>query len=139
MKIDRLSTIGSPATKRSARSGSTKSGAFAKTLSAGVETPPASTVSGGAAMAPVDALLALQEVSEDPGGRNRGRQHGEELLDRLDDIRLGLLAGSMSIGALEHLSAMVAAKRGQVDDPRLAVILNEIEIRAAVELAKLGR
>jgi hypothetical protein len=139
MKIDRLSTTGTPATKRSARSGSTKSGAFAESLSVGGETPPASAVSGTAAMAPIDALLALQEVSEDPGGRNRGRRHGEELLDRLDDIRLGLLSGRMSIGALERLSAMVVAQRAQVDDPSLAIILNEIEIRAAVELAKLGR
>ena len=33
----------------------------------------------------------------------------------------------------------MAAKRGQVDDPALAEILDEIEVRAAVELAKLGR
>ena len=34
---------------------------------------------------------------------------------------------------------MVAAKRGQVDDPGLVRVLDEIEVRAAVELAKLGR
>ncbi len=139
MKIDRFSTIGTPAARRSERNGSAKSGAFADSLSAGGETPPASAVSGGAAMAPVDALLALQEVSDDPGGRNRGRQRGEELLDSLDELHLGLLSGRMSLGALERLSVMVAAKRGLVDDIHLAQILGEIEIRAAVELAKLGR
>ena len=139
MKIDRLSTIGTPAARRSERNGSTKSGDFAKALSVGAEAPPVSAVSGGAALAPVDALLALQEVSDDPGGRNRGRRHGEELLDHLDDLRLGLLSGRMSLDALERLSVMVAAKRGQVDDLRLTQILDEIEIRAAVELAKLGR
>ena len=139
MKIDRLSTIGTSAVRRNERSGSTKSGAFAKTLAMGAEAPPISAVSGGAALAPVDALLALQEVSDDPSGRNRGRRHGEGLLDRLDDLRLGLLSGRMSLGALERLSAMVASKRGQVDDPRLTRILEEIEVRAAVELAKLGR
>ena len=107
--------------------------------SGGRGAPPASTVSGGAALGPVDALLALQEVSEDPGGRNRGRRRGEELLDSLDELRYGLLAGSLSLGAIERLTAMVAAKRGQVDDPRLVRILDEIEVRAAVELAKLGR
>ncbi len=139
MKIDRLSTVGTPATRRSARNGSTKSGGFAKALALGGEAPPASAVSGGAALAPVDALLALQEVSDDPGGRNRGRRHGEALLDHLDDLRLGLLSGGMSPGALERLAAMVASNRDQVDDPRLTLILEEIEIRAAVELAKLGR
>ncbi len=139
MKIDRLSTYGTPAARRSERNNSAKSGGFAKALAIGVEAPPVSAVSGAAALAPVDALLALQEVSEDPGGRNRGRRHGEALLDHLDDLHLGLLSGRMSLDAMERLSAMVAAKRGQVDDPRLAQILNEIEIRAAVELAKLGR
>lgn len=139
MKIDRLSTIGTSPSRRNERSGSTKSNAFARALSSDGEAPPASTVSGGAALGPVDALLALQEVSEDPGGRNRGRRRGEELLDSLDDLRLGLLAGSLPLAAIERLAAMVSAKRGQVDDPRLTEILDEIEIRAAVELAKLGR
>lgn len=139
MKIERLSTFGTPAARRNERNNSTKSGGFAKALAVGVETPPVSAVSGGAALAPVDALLALQEVSDDPGGRSRGRRHGEALLDRLDDLHLGLLAGRMSLDAMQRLSAMVAAERGQVDDPRLTQILDEIETRAAVELAKLGR
>ena len=139
MKIDRLSSFGTPAARRSERNGSTKSGGFAKALSLGDEAPPVSAVSGGAALAPVDALLALQEVADDSGGRSRGRRHGEALLERLDDLHIGLLSGRMSLDALERLSAMVTAKRDNVGDPRLAQILDEIEVRAAVELAKLGR
>ncbi len=139
MKIDRLSTIGARPSRRNERSGSTESNAFARALSTDSETPPASTVSGGAALGPVDALLALQEVPEDPENRNRGRRRGEELLDSLDELRHGLLAGSLSLDAMERLAAMVAAKRGQVNDPQLSRILDEIEVRAAVELAKLGR
>ena len=139
MKINRLSSFGTPAARRSGRNGSTESGGFAKALAVDGEAPPVSAVGGGASLAPVDALLALQEVSDDPGGRNRGRRHGEEMLNHLDGLHLGLLSGRMSLGALERLSIMVAAKRGQVDDPQLARILDEIEIRAAVELAKLGR
>ncbi len=139
MKIDRHSTIGTPHSRRSERSRSAHSGAFAKNLAVESEILQASSVSGGATLGPVDALLALQEVSEDPGGRNRGRRRGEELLNYLDDLHLGLLSGRMSLGAIEQLAAVVAAKRGQVDDPRLAQVLDEIEVRAAVELAKLGR
>ncbi len=139
MKIDRLSSFGTPAARRNERNGSTKSGGFAKALAVGGEAPPVSAVSGGASLAPVDALLALQEVSDDPGGRNRGRRYGEELLDHLDGLHLGLLSGRLSLDALKRLSIVMAAKRGQVDDPRLARILDEIEIRVAVELAKLGR
>jgi hypothetical protein len=39
----------------------------------------------------------------------------------------------------KQLKSLAAGARGSVDDPVLAEILNEIEIRAAVELAKLGR
>ncbi len=139
MKIDRLSSFGTPAARRSERNGSTKSGGFAKALSIGAEAPPVSAVGGGAALAPVDALLALQEVADDGGGRKRGQRHGEALLEQLDDLHLGLLSGRMSLDALERLSVMVAAKRDNVGDPRLSQILDEIEVRAAVELAKLGR
>jgi hypothetical protein len=139
MKIDRLSSFGTSTARRSERNGSTKSGGFARALSLGDDAPPVSAIGGGAALAPVDSLLALQEVSDDPGGRNRGRRHGEALLERLDDLHLGLLSGRMSLDALERLSVMVAAKRDTVGDPRLSQILDEIEVRAAVELAKLGR
>jgi hypothetical protein len=61
------------------------------------------------------------------------------LLDRLDELRLGLLGGRLSMAALERLTLLVAENRGKVDDPRLTQILDEIEVRAAVELAKLGR
>jgi hypothetical protein len=139
MKIDRVSTIGTPSSRRSERRGAAKSGGFSQVLAADAEVPPASTVSGGAALGPVDALLALQEVSEDPGGRHRGRRRGEALLDQLDELRLGLLAGSLPLATVERLAAVVEARRGQVDDPQLARVLDDIEIRAAVELAKLGR
>jgi hypothetical protein len=139
MKIDRVSTIGTPSARRSERGRATKSGDFAKALAADDETPAASSVSGGAALGPVDALLALQEVSEDPGDRGQGRRRGEALLDHLDELHLGLLTGSLPRATVERLAAMVEAKRAQVDDPRLTQVLDEIEVRAAVELAKLGR
>jgi hypothetical protein len=40
---------------------------------------------------------------------------------------------------LEQLATLVRAKREQIDDPKLLAILDEIELRAAVELAKLSR
>ena len=64
---------------------------------------------------------------------------GEDLLDELDQIRIGLLTGSLPRATLERLAARVEAKRHRVDDPSLIQILDEIELRAAVELAKLGR
>ena len=62
----------------------------------------------------------------------------EDMLDHLDDIRLGLLMGAIPISKLTSLVQVVKDQRDQVDDPRLASVLDEIEVRAAVELAKLG-
>jgi len=59
------------------------------------------------------------------------------MLDELEQIRLGLLLGQIPRARLEQLAQMVRARREQLDDPKLIAILDEIELRAAVELAKL--
>jgi hypothetical protein len=47
--------------------------------------------------------------------------------------------GTIPMAKLEALAQLVRAKREQIDDPKLIEILDEIELRAAVELAKLSR
>lgn len=86
----------------------------------------------------VDGILAAQEVPDSSKGRSRGLARGYNLLDRLDDIRLGLLMGAIPKAGLLDLRRQVRERRGDVRDPRLAAILDEIELRASVELAKLG-
>jgi hypothetical protein len=61
------------------------------------------------------------------------------MLDHLEEIRLGLLLGTIPMAKLEQLGQLVRAKRDQINDPQLLAILDEIELRAAVELAKLSR
>ena len=60
------------------------------------------------------------------------------MLDELEQIRLGLLLGQIPRARLEQLAQMVRARREQLDDPKLIAILDDIELRAAVELAKLS-
>jgi hypothetical protein len=50
-----------------------------------------------------------------------------------------LLLGTIPASRLESLAQQIRAKREQVSDPRLDQILDDIELRAAVELAKLGQ
>ena len=95
-------------------------------------------VSGTAPLAAVDAVLALQEVPDATEGLARALRHGADMLERLDDIRHGLLLGTIPREKLKALVEMVQGRRERADDPRLAAILDEIELRAAVELAKLG-
>jgi hypothetical protein len=60
-----------------------------------------------------------------------------QILDVLDDVKLSLLEGGVAPGTLERLVNAVRLERGEADDPKLRELLDEIETRAAVELAKL--
>jgi hypothetical protein len=87
----------------------------------------------------VTGLFSLQEVEDALTGRRRALARGDRLLDALDGLRLALLAGAMPRSQLAALAQLAQEHAGLVDDPRLAAILGEIELRAAVELAKLER
>ena len=103
------------------------------------ETTHASSAVSAGPVTSVDSLLALQEVPDATDGRSKGLMRAEEMLDHLDDIRLGLLMGAIPKHKLTSLMTVVRDQRDQVDDPRLASVLDEVEVRAAVELAKLGQ
>lgn len=137
MKIASLSPLSSAPLRRKGRSSGAGGSGFASELAADAAEP--QTVTGAAAVASVDALLSLQEVSETPLDDERAKRRGEALLEQLDDLRHALLIGALPLIQLERLTRNLAARRGDVADPRLAEVVGEIELRAAVELAKLGR
>jgi hypothetical protein len=133
MKISDTRSVGTTSLRRSGRTESGKGG-FARALD-GEPAAQASKLSLSTPVSAMDSLLALQEVSADET-RGAIQRHAEELLDELDELRHGLLAGALSRSQLKRLKTMISARRASIDDPRLAEILDEIELRAAVELAK---
>jgi hypothetical protein len=98
-------------------------------------------VSMSLSVSSLSVVLAVQETPDAAKGRakQRARDRGIKMLDFLEEIRIGLLMGVIPKERLEQLAQMVRAKREQIDDPKLTAILDEIELRAAVELAKLSR
>jgi xanthine/CO dehydrogenase XdhC/CoxF family maturation factor len=64
--------------------------------------------------------------------------YGHKLLDKLDTVKVALLTGHISQQDLLTLEQILANKRQYVTDVKLQDILQEIETRVAVELAKLG-
>lgn len=134
MKIDSLSSQQLDRLRRGKRGGGGGDTGFAEALEGGESG--ASPVTGPTSLGQLDGLLALQEVPDDSSGQ--AQQRGEALLDRLDELRLAILTGRLRPADLERLTRLVAEQRAAVDDPRLAGVLDEIELRAAVELAKLG-
>jgi hypothetical protein len=82
-------------------------------------------------------MLALQEVADATERNRKARERGNAMLDRLEAIRVGLLDGVVSSETIAELGKLVRDRRDGAGDPRLAGLLDEIELRAAVELAKL--
>ncbi|MDE2488712.1 MAG: flagellar assembly protein FliX [Alphaproteobacteria bacterium] len=90
-----------------------------------------------AAVMGVDALLTLQDIGGPMERRRRAVGRGGRLLDVLDGLRVALLSGELSTADLQRLQRTLTEQRPATDDPRLEALLDEIETRAAVELAKL--
>ena len=63
---------------------------------------------------------------------------GTEILDRLKEVRRGLLTGTVPKSRLQELAQLVREKRERGADPLISRLLDEIELRAEVELAKLS-
>ena len=95
---------------------------------------PAVALSG---VSSLDALLALQEVSGPLERRRKAVRRAGRILDVLDEIKIALLDGDMTPAALGRLVLAVRQERSDVDDGQLESVLDEIETRAAVEIAKL--
>ena len=137
MKIDGVTSVSTAAAAR-------RPGAAAPGFTLG-ETPAAAVaVRASAATAPaslgsLDALMALQGAPDAMERRRRARQRADALLDVLDELRIGLLDGRVPAAALSRLSQTLAQKRESSDDPALDALLDEIEVRAEVEKAKLER
>jgi hypothetical protein len=87
----------------------------------------------------ISPLLGLQEVDDSLNSRKKARERAEDILDRLDELRIGLLLGTFPREKLHELVRIVQSRRTGVDDPAMQETLDEIELRAQVELAKLER
>ena len=137
MKIEKPGPATSAsAPRRSGTSTQARPGEFARFLD---QAGGPSAVSGGTPIGSVDALIAAQSVeATDAEAKRQARQRGDDILDKLDELRHGLLMGTLSRGQLVQLKTLVRSRRATLADPKLNEVLDEIELRAEVELAKLG-
>jgi len=81
--------------------------------------------------------LSLQETPTSSDGKSKGLARAEDLLGQLEIIRHGLLAGQIPQNKLKDIVTIVSREREQSNDPALDDILNDVELRVKVELAKL--
>jgi diphthamide synthase subunit DPH2 len=91
-------------------------------------------------IAALDVLLTVQSA-DDPterAARKRMTARADAILTTLDDLRMGILTGTLTIGHMIDVADVVAAHREKIHDPHLTAILDEIDLRAQVEIAKLS-
>ena len=90
-------------------------------------------------IAGVDALLIAQaaEDSTEKQSRQRMKQRAGDILEKLQDLKTAIVMGNVTVGHMISIADVIATHRESVSDPELSVILDEIDLRAHVELAKL--
>jgi hypothetical protein len=86
----------------------------------------------------IDALIALQGVEDPVERRRRAVKHGRRALDALDELKLGLLVGTLDQATMLRLKSVAADLHDASGDDGLDQVMAEIDLRVAVELAKAG-
>ncbi|MEZ5931387.1 MAG: flagellar assembly protein FliX [Alphaproteobacteria bacterium] len=140
MKITQTGS-GTPAgrvRKAENKGGAAASQAFRDHIDDSPSAAPAATA-GTVPLAALSSLLAVQEATDPTVGRRKAVLHGDSLLDELKELQIGLVQGWVSENQLRNLARMLDQPRPAIDDPELNSVLDDIELRAAVELAKFER
>ncbi|MEB3701449.1 Flagellar assembly protein FliX [Candidatus Bealeia paramacronuclearis] len=138
MKIDTTSQIRRTAGKSGVKSKAPADGTFADNLSI-TETPLPQEIVDISSLSAMPGLLSIQEF---PSLSPEDRKHilnSEKILNNLDALQLALISGKISASTLESLKNNIGEEWKTSQDPQLKSLLEEIEIRGAVELAKLER
>ena len=133
MKIEPGRNVGS--SSAAGKAGKTAAPGFAPATDAPQRAAAASPMG---AVTSLDAILTLQGAEDPMQRRARQRRRGVEALDTLEELEKGLLVGRAPAGLKARLEAL-SGRSEKTGDSDLDAILNEIDIRLAVEAAKLER
>ena len=129
--------VGTPVAGRRGATGAATGGMFALPTREGGAAAQALGVGASAPLASLEMMLALQATPDATERRRRATRRAHKVLDLLEEVRVALLDGDMNAPVLARLRAEVSSSRTKTDDPALDAILREVEVRAAVEAAKL--
>ncbi|WP_018042610.1 flagellar assembly protein FliX [Methylobacterium sp. 88A] len=131
--VSHASASASPALRKTDASSSFLLGGDAAATTSSATTAPTTSLAG------LDAILTLQGQGEQPGERRRRfAKRGHDLLDGLDRLKASLVMGRVSTRELQAIASRLSERAGSSGDPRLDGLIADIELRAAVELAKLS-
>ena len=132
--MSRVGGIGGPDPARIPASPGAARGGFSVSL----PPPEAGGAARAAAAMPPSALgcmLALQEGGGESVGDRQARRRGQALLRALSCLQRSLLRGGDDVESLQDLTGL-AADLPEASSPALRGILDQIVLRARVELAR---
>lgn len=138
MKITDINGIKGPEKpKKTKKTGD--AGAFDAFLSEAEETGETSATSGVSptmAADSVSAFLAMQEVPTGKGLMQHSLRQGKQSLEVLDELRRDLLLGQDNAYTLQKMRDQRQRLSSHAHDPRLKSVMDDIDLRLAVEIAK---
>ena len=134
MKVDQTRRNSLAGVKRSSGSRDVASSDFDSLL---ISEQKIDTVAATNRISSVDAVVALQKITGDNTNERGAKNRANLILDKLEDIRMGLLMGQIPKSNLEELSKILIVARENSIDSSLLEIIGDIELRAKIELAKL--
>ena len=73
-----------------------------------------------------------------PSGAGRRSSAAAFALDALEELKIGLLGGTLSQSTLSKLQSAAGTLKGSSGDAGLDSVLDEIELRVEVEIAKMA-
>lgn len=135
MRIVDQKSVSATGSARGSR-GAASAGGARFTLDAGataakIESQAPISILGG-----LEALIAIKSEDNTREKRRRSVRRGQSMLDVLDELKISLLAGRLPPDLQARLGATLR-EGWPSGDPQLDGIIDSIELRAEVELAKL--
>ena len=134
MKVDQTRRNSLPGVKSSSGSRGVKSSNFDSLLISEQKIDPVASTNR---ISSVDAVIGMQEITDDNKDERGAKNRANLILDKLEDIRMGLLLGEIPKSNLEELSKVLEVARENSVDSKLLEIIDDIELRAKIEIAKL--
>lgn len=85
----------------------------------------------------LNPFLILNEINSEQRDKEELKKQGKRLIHSLNQIRLALLNGELSISTIESLKLALNDSSYSFQNPEIKSLIEEIKLRAEVELAKL--
>ncbi|MFC6196792.1 flagellar assembly protein FliX [Ponticaulis profundi] len=138
MRVDKSRSASSVSGSRKASSVG-DGAAFADALKGAASTTSVATTSSLSNVNSVAALMALQGAEDPTERKKRAERRGRQMLDGLDSLKLDLLEGRDPENTLQRLKSYIKSTREDSGAAELESLIDQIELRVEVELAKLEK